>query len=272
MARTVSFSGDGMMSDHRPVRAAPTAACADAMPRIVGESTVRMADRRLLTRRRGALRGLPAAAPAPSSEARTGAYVSFVARPSHMSSRMVEATTASSTNSGASRRRTASTIWRKNKPPPNPSASTTAASTDGAAESSGFGPIGPYGRERRIGGIERDEACGFALAGAARSRCSLTSIALVAFAASARPHHVARSQQLVEHAGTIVAHAAGEHVRLPGRSRQEHAFELGDHLGESVDALESLLAQRPCSLQVDQEARERARAHRLHGAARFRQR
>ena len=51
-------------------------------------------------------------------------------------------------------------------------------------------------------------------------------------------------------------------MRLPGRSRQEHAFELGDHLGESVDALESLLAQRPCSLQVDQEARERARAHR----------
>ena len=61
-------------------------------------------------------------------------------------------------------------------------------------------------------------------------------------------------------------------MRLPGRSRQEHAFELGDHLGESVDALESLLAQRPCSLQVDQEACERARAHRLHGAARFRQR
>ena len=152
MARTVSFSGDGMMSDHRPVRAAPTAACADAMPRIVGESTVRMADRRLLTRRRGALRGLPAAAPAPSSEARTGAYVSFVARPSHMSSRMVEATTASSTNSGASRRRTASTIWRKNKPPPNPSASTTAASTDGAAEPAGFGPSdGASARSGRTG-------------------------------------------------------------------------------------------------------------------------
>ena len=37
-----------------------------------------------------------------------------------------------------------------------------------------IGQIGPYGRERRIGGIERDEACGFALAGAARSQRSLT--------------------------------------------------------------------------------------------------
>ena len=54
-----------------------------------------------------------------------------------------------------------------------------------------IGQIGAYGRERRIGGIERDEACGFALAGAARPRRPPMSIALVAFAASARPHHVA---------------------------------------------------------------------------------
>ena len=53
---------------------------------------------------------------AAASAARTGANVSFVARPPHTSSCSAAAMDDSSTRSGSIRRRTASAIWRKNSP------------------------------------------------------------------------------------------------------------------------------------------------------------
>ena len=67
-----------------------------------------MRARRLLTRRRETERAL--GAESPEDAALTGANVSLVARPCHMSLCITDATTSSSTDSETSLRRTASTI------------------------------------------------------------------------------------------------------------------------------------------------------------------
>ena len=105
------------------------------------------------------------------------------------------------------------------------------------------------GQRRRVGGVQGDPAVASGEG------------------AVARPQHLARRRELVEHAGGVVAHPARQDQRLPGARGDGHAGELLDDRRHPVDALERAGEMLP----VGQEPGERLGRDRLDAAAQRRE-
>ena len=128
--------------------------------------------------------------------------------------------------------------------------------------------LGAHRRKRGICREEGDESRrGSSLCGGTAGRTSSPTFLLARAVTTSHPQHVARGYQFVQHPWPKIAHASGQHLPLPRRSRQKHAFELGYDLRDPIRAFER---SRTCGaghvLQIQHQTDESATGHRLHGS------